>query len=93
LPSELTGVVVAEVLPGGPAARGGLQAGDVITQVGGQSIQAPRQLVEQATSAKVGSELDLTRYRDGMSKNVTLTVAEPSERPQPCPADRRPVAD
>ncbi|MGE0491297.1 MAG: S1C family serine protease [Vulcanimicrobiota bacterium] len=76
LPPDLDGVVLAAVLPEGPAAAAGLQAGDVLTEAEGKAIETPRQLVDAATAAEVGSRFEVTRYRDGESKTVTLTVAE-----------------
>lgn len=76
LPDGVDGVVLAGVLPEGPADQAGLQAGDVLTEAEGKALETPRQLVDAATAAEVGSRFEVTRYRDGNTKTVSLIVAE-----------------
>ena len=40
------GVVIKEVRPGSPAARAGLQPGDIVLKLNGQSVGKARQVVE-----------------------------------------------
>jgi serine protease Do len=69
-----TGVVVSRVLPGTPAARCGLQDGDVLTAVGNQPVQNPRQLQHLVAALPIGKDVELTVYRDGARKTLTLAV-------------------
>jgi serine protease Do len=70
------GVVVAKVLPGGPAAKSGLQDGDVLTDVAGQAVQGPRSLQQIIASLPTGKQVDLGVVRDGARKVLKLTVEE-----------------
>jgi serine protease Do len=67
-----SGVFVQQVTPGGPAAKAGVQASDVITGVNHQNIKDGEQLVGLIASAQPGSTVDLQVLRDG--KTMTLPV-------------------
>ena len=69
------GVRLVSVQPGSPAARAGLQQGDVIVAVGGQPIGSPAQLVAAVERAGVGGSLLLTVSRDGRLLSVTVVPA------------------
>lgn len=62
---------VATIAPGGPAATAGIQAGDRIVAVNGQSD--PMQMRQQLAS-QPGTKLTLTLQRGGQNKDVELTV-------------------
>ncbi len=70
------GVKVATVVEGGPAARAGLQAGDVIVAVDGSSIQGRslEQVIGQVRGER-GTQVDLTVAHggEGQTKAFTLT--------------------
>ena len=51
--SRLNGLIVCDVLPGGPADVAGMKIGDVIVEADGMSISAPPQLTEQSTVRKL----------------------------------------
>jgi len=69
------GVRLMSVQPGSPAARAGLQQGDVIVAVAGQPIGSPAQLVAAVERAGVGGSLLLTVSRDGRLLSVTVVPA------------------
>ncbi len=80
----LTGVIIAGVVPGGPAETAGLQPGDVLLEVDGQPILDPRQTMSDIADIEPGTELPLTVIRGGETQEVTLEVAErptPARRP------------
>jgi serine protease Do len=74
-----SGVVVGKVMPGSPAAQCGLQDGDVLTQVAGQPVDAPQDLQRVVAGLTIGKQVELTVYRDGARKLLTITVAEQPE--------------
>lgn len=66
--------VLGQVLPGGPAARAGLQAGDRILTVGGQPVKDWEDLTRQITPHP-GGTLSLTFARGGVTHSVQVEVA------------------
>ena len=66
------GVIVTEVRSNTPAAKAGLQPGDVILDFAGKAVSNPRQLQGLVEMCKVGSSEPLTVLRDG--KQMTLHV-------------------
>ncbi|HYG89279.1 MAG TPA: DegQ family serine endoprotease [Azospirillum sp.] len=66
--ADAQGAVVVEVVPNSPAARVGLQPGDIITRVGQAPVTGPSDVakaVEEARKAKRDSVLVLRRREDG----------------------------
>jgi len=70
------GVRVMSVQSGSPAARAGLQQGDVIVAVGGQAIANPPQLVAAVERAGVGGSLPLSVNRAGRVLQITVVPAQ-----------------
>jgi C-terminal processing protease CtpA/Prc len=78
-----SGLKVAEVVEGGPAAKAGLQADDVVTTVDGRAIDSMQELAPIMQAAGPGAAVKLDVMRDGKKKTVTVTLA-------PHPADAEP---
>ncbi len=70
------GALVGEVLDGGPAAKAGVKAGDVIQRVDDTEVSDPRQLRMLVAGIKPGSEIRLGVNRDGHAEQLRLTVGE-----------------
>jgi serine protease Do len=68
------GALVSSVDPGGPAAKAGLQAGDVILAVNGTAVNDSTDLPAQIASMKPGSKATLDVWRDKSKKQVTVTL-------------------
>lgn len=79
------GVVVTEVRNGTPAAKAGIQSGDVITHFDGTRITSPRDLQLTVEQAVVGQAHAMTIVRDGKTMTLSFT-------PEELPADFGPVA-
>ena len=71
-----TGLLVAEVVPGGPADRAGLRQGDLLLTVAAQPVAASQDLQRQMFSEAIGQPLAITVMRNGALVDV---IAEPSE--------------
>ena len=71
--------IVGSVVPGDPADRAGLKAGDIILAVNGERMIFARQLVE-ATSRNVGKPVDLTVRRSGQELHFTMTPEKRGDR-------------
>jgi len=72
-----TGVVVAKVLEGSPAAKAGVQAGDIITSVNGTSIQSPTDLQRRVVDLPLKKPATLAIIRDGKARDLQATLEEP----------------
>jgi S1-C subfamily serine protease len=85
------GGLLAEVVPGGPAEKAGLQGGDkklrfqageyraggdVILEADGQKLIHPDDLARLVAYRKPGEKLELTILRDGERKRVEVTLGE-----------------
>lgn len=68
------GVVVARVMEGSPAAKVGIQPGDVITAVNGNPIHDPTELLRQVVKMTPKQSAKIAVIRDGKSMEVQATV-------------------
>ncbi|MFF5085164.1 S1C family serine protease [Actinoplanes sp. NPDC000266] len=71
------GALVEQVVPGFGAARGGLRAGDVITQVGGTAVNGTDQMLVAIRTHKPGDTVDVRFSRAGAAQNAQVPVTEP----------------
>ncbi len=76
------GAVVAELVPGGPAAAGGVRAGDVIVAFQDRPIRRVDDLPRVAARTPVGTEVELKLLRAGKEIAVTVRLAELPEQPR-----------
>jgi S1-C subfamily serine protease len=72
-----SGLRVAEVVPGSPAARAGLRAGDLLITAGGRPVQKAQDLQRLMFGEAIGRPLAITVLRNGALVDV---IAEPAER-------------
>ncbi|MDZ4783361.1 MAG: YidC/Oxa1 family insertase periplasmic-domain containing protein [Planctomycetia bacterium] len=73
-----TGVAIHVVGPGTPAAQGGLQAGDVITQIAGKVVKTPGELQAALETHEPGKVIELTYSRGGEAAvKATVTPIKP----------------
>ena len=83
LPPTLQGVMVTKLVPEGPAARGGLELGDVITHFNKKEIRSYQQLIYQTAVARPGEAIPVRAWRAGKIQDYAVTLAELSRGPQP----------
>jgi putative serine protease PepD len=62
------------VIPGGPAARAGLRAGDVITELGGRPIITPDALLDAIRSLAPGSTVRVSYVRHRQAREARMTL-------------------
>jgi serine protease Do len=74
--SRHSGVRLAEVVPGSPAAQAGLRAGDLVLDVGRHPVQDAQGIQKQLFGDAVGVPLPVTVLRNGAMVDV---VAVPTE--------------
>ncbi len=78
---EARGAIVDQSQEGSPAAKAGIEAGDVITAVNGTAIKDSRDLARTVAGLAPGTSVKLDVFRKGDSKTVTLALGElPNER-------------
>lgn len=83
------GVVIAEVVPGGPADKAGLRGGnrviyvdstqiivggDIITKIDGKPVESMEELRAEVQKRKVGDTVVITYIRDGKEYNVRIKL-------------------
>jgi len=73
---EGQGAELADVVAGGAAAKAGLRQGDVITKLGGRSIDSADALVAAVRSHRPGESVELTYLRGGQSATATVELTE-----------------
>jgi putative serine protease PepD len=72
--ASTTGALIGSVTSGGPAARAGLQNGDVVTAVDGKAITGSGGLVSAVAAHKPGDKLQLTIKRGSGTHTLTVTL-------------------
>jgi putative serine protease PepD len=68
------GATIRDVVPGGPAAKAGLQVGDVVTKVDDRRVTDADSLIVAVRSHDPGSTVTLTITRGGATKTLKATL-------------------
>jgi serine protease Do len=76
------GALVDEAQSDTPAAKAGIQAGDVITAVNGTAIKDSRGLAREISGMAPGSAAELDILRKGEAKSITVTLATMPNQPE-----------
>ena len=76
------GVLVTSVDEGGPAAKGGLEAGDVIVRFDGEPIESAEVLRDEVRKAEPGKEVTVTVQREGRALDLKVKLQAPERRPR-----------
>jgi S1-C subfamily serine protease len=72
--ANLRGAIVNQVEQGTPAARAGVEIGDVVTAVDGRPVASSLDLTRSITRHGIGDHVPLTVVRDGRSRTVTVVT-------------------
>jgi serine protease Do len=74
------GAVVAGLVPAGPAARAGVQPGDVVISVNGHPVTGASEMTREVAKVQAGDEIKLDVFRDGKERTVDIRSGlRPSE--------------
>jgi serine protease Do len=78
---EPRGALVASVTPEGPAARAGIQQGDVILSYNGDRIENSRDLTQRVGATAIGANSRVEVLRNGQRRTLNMRLGErPSEQ-------------
>jgi serine protease Do len=76
------GALIADVSPNSPAAKAGLERGDIVLEVNGEKVTGPDDLSVRISQMAPGTVAHLQVYRNGQTKNVDVMLSEFPEQPQ-----------
>ena len=71
-----TGALAEEVISGGPAAKAGVESGDVIVQLDDAKIELVEDLFAELREHEPGETVELTVLRDGERRTIDVTLGE-----------------
>jgi serine protease Do len=74
-----SGVFVQQVTPGGPAAKAGMLASDIIVGINGRPVTDGDQLVQAISATQPGATVNLKVLRDGKSVEVPVRIGDRAE--------------
>jgi serine protease Do len=83
---QANGALVNGVEAGGPAAKAGIESGDIILKVDGRDVHSSNDLPRIITAVRPGTKITLTVWRKGASRDIPVTVAEIKEDNAASPA-------
>ncbi len=72
--TETKGALISEVRPNSPAAKAGLQSGDVITELNGVKIEDSSRVSLTIGQTAPGTKVELTVIRKGKPEKISVTV-------------------
>ena len=70
------GALVASIEPGSPAAKAGIETGDVILKFNGKAVERSAELPAWVAATKPGSEIRLEVWRKGQTKEISVKTGE-----------------
>jgi serine protease Do len=70
------GALVTGVEAGSPAARAGIEPGDIVMKFDGKTIDRSSELPRLAGNSKPGSKINLQVWRRGQTRDVAVTLVE-----------------
>jgi serine protease Do len=84
---EERGVEVSSLAEEGPAAKAGIQEGDVVLEFNGQPVQGTAQFQRLVRETPLGRQVKITVWRGGAAHTVTATVGENKQTAVITPGD------
>ncbi len=70
------GAVVGNIEADSPAAKAGLEVGDVITKIDGRPVDGSADLSRSIRGIHPGQQVNLTVWRNGKAREIPVTIAE-----------------
>jgi putative serine protease PepD len=76
-----SGVVVQAVVPGGPAADGGIEAGDRVVSIDGDRVTEPGDVTDALDGLEPGDTVSVEVERDGRRERIDVELGERPRTP------------
>jgi serine protease Do len=76
---QASGALVNSVEKDGPAAKAGVQPGDIILKVEGRDVHSSNDLPRIITAIRPGTKVTLNIWRKGSAKDIPVVIAEMKE--------------
>lgn len=70
------GAFIQEIVEDSPAEKAGLESGDIITKIDGQTVTADNIISQAIQKKKTGESLSLEVWSNGQTRNITVTLGE-----------------
>ena len=70
------GVLIAKVIPNGPASRAGIQANDVVVAVNGKPVNSAGAFIGELAAKKIGETVELSIIRNSQTVKVRVALEE-----------------
>ncbi|MBW6457550.1 MAG: Do family serine endopeptidase [FCB group bacterium] len=80
--SDISGVLISDVMKESPAEKAKILSGDVIVEVNDQTVRTPSELQINIASRSPGESVKLTLIREGKKRSINVRLEEmPSDEP------------
>jgi S1-C subfamily serine protease len=79
-PAQNGGAQVGETTAGGPAAKAGIQPGDVVTEVDGDTVNDPADVAQAIEDNKPGDRVEVKVSRGGSEQTIEVTLGQRPEQ-------------
>lgn len=86
------GALVAGVERDSPAAKAGLQPGDVVTMLDGKPVRSPRDLARGVADQRPGGHAEVKLWRDGAERSLRVEIAAQPGAERARPGEEDPAA-
>jgi len=86
-------VIVSNLYRGTPAAKSGLEPGDVVKKIGDQVITTPSDILDAAFFSTVGKPVPVEVIRDGKKMVFSVSIVERPEQQRPVDSLIKPGKD
>ena len=80
--SQGGGALIGDVTPGGPAAKAGLERGDIILELNGEAVSGQDDLSVRISELAPGTVVHLKVFRNGQARDLEATLGEYPETAQ-----------
>lgn len=70
------GAYIQEVVNGSPAEKSGIEEGDIITKINGQTVDSENKIAEAIQKASIGQRVELEIWRDEKTLKIEATLSD-----------------